>query len=141
MPMTKHDVLCRVRSKLHFCAALALKNDIDLTAEIVKIFGLQESQLQTQSMIETKIETKGVIDQDRLNKRERLVLETIYESAEPVSINEMLDKFKDKKDTRWSKASITSTVKVLRTLDLISYTANDERKVGYVKKQNGIIEP
>ena len=139
MPMTKHEVLCRIRSKLHFCAALALKNDIDLTAEIVKIFGLQESQLQTQSMIETKIETKSIIEGDRLSPRERLVLETIYESTEPVSINEMFEQFKGKRDTRWSKTAITSTVKVLRSLELISYTANEDRKVGYLKKQNGNI--
>ena len=139
MPMTKHEVLCRIRSKLHFCAALALKNDIDLTAEIVKIFGLQESQLQTQSMIETRIETKSIIEGDRLSPRERLVLETIYESTEPVSINEMFEQFKGNRDTRWSKTAITSTVKVLRSLELISYTANEDRKVGYLKKQNGNI--
>lgn len=139
MHMTKHEVLCRIRSKLHFCAALALKNDIDLTAEIVKIFGLQESQLQTQSMIETKIETKSIIERDRLSPREKLVLETIYASTEPVSINEMFDKFKGNSATRWCKGTITSTVKVLRALELISYTANEDRKVGYLKKQNGTI--
>ena len=137
---SQNEAIQKIRQKLYFCAALALRHNLDLSAELFRIFG-SEAPTTPQSMIETKIETKGAIDQDRLNKRERLVLETIYESAEPVSINEMLDKFKDKKDTRWSKASITSTVKVLRTLDLISYTANDERKVGYIKKQNGIIEP
>lgn len=137
---SQNEALLKIRQKLYLCAAIALKHDLDLSAELFRIFG-SEAPATPQSMIETKIETRNIIDQDKLNKRERLVLETIYESAEPVSINEMLDKFKDKKDTRWSKASITSTVKVLRTLDLISYTANDERKVGYVKKQNGIIEP
>ena len=139
-PPSKNEAIQKIRQKLYFCAALALRHNLDLSAELFRIFG-SEAPETPQSMIETKIETRNIIDQDKLNKRERLVLETIYESAEPVSINEMLDKFKDKKDTRWSKASITSTVKVLRTLDLISYTANDERKVGYVKKQNGIIEP
>ena len=136
---SQNEAIQKIRQKLYFCAALALRHNLDLSAELFRIFG-SEAPATPQSMFETKIETRNIIDQDKLNKRERLVLETIYESAEPVSINEMLDKFKDKKDTRWSKASITSTVKVLRTLDLISYTANDERKVGYIKKQNGIID-
>lgn len=137
MPLPKNEVLCRIRSKLHFCAALAFKNDIDLTAEIVKIFGLQE--YPPKNMIETKVETKSIIECDRLSAREKLVLETIYEANEPVSINEMFEQFKGNRDTRCSKTSITSTVKVLRALELISYTANDERKVGYLKKQTGTI--
>ena len=137
MPTPSHEVLRRIRSKLYFAAALAIKNNIDVSAEIIKIFGLQEST--PQSMIETKVETKSIIERDRLSVREKLVLETIYESTEPVSINEMFDKFKGNSATRWSRATISGTVKVLRTLDLISYTANEDRKVGYLKKQNGII--
>lgn len=137
---SQNEAIQKIRQKLYLCAAIALRHDLDLSAELFRIFG-SEAPATPQAMRETKIETRNLIDQGKLNKRERLVLETIYESAEPVSINEMLDKFKGNRDTRCSKASITSTVKVLRTLDLISYTANDERKVGYIKKQNGIIEP
>ena len=134
MPTPSHEVLRRIRSKLHFAAALAIKNNIDVSAEIIKIFGLQEST--PQSMIETPIKSKGIIERDRLSLREKLVLETIYEANEPVSINEMFEQFKGNRDTRWSKTAITSTVKVLRALELISYTANEDRKVGYMKKQN-----
>ena len=136
---SQNEAIQKIRQKLYFCAALALRHNLDLSAELFRIFG-SEAPATPHSMIETKIETNVSIGKFKLEGRDLLVFQTIYTATEPISIDEMLDKFKDKKDTRWSKASITSTVKVLRTLDLISYTANDERKVGYIKKQNGIID-
>ena len=130
MPTPSHEVLRRIRSKLHFAAALAIKNNIDVSAEIIKIFGLQE--LTPQSMIETPIKSKGIIERDRLSLREKLVLETIYEANEPVSINEMLEVFKGNKDTRCSKGTLTTCVKILRTLELIKYTIEGD-KVGYLR--------
>jgi len=119
MPTPSHEVLRRIRSKLHFAAALAIKNNIDVSAEIIKIFGLQEST-----------ESKNIIERDRLSMRDRLVLETIYESIAPVSINEMLEVFKGNSDTRCSKSTITASVKILKALELIKYTVED-MKVGY----------
>lgn len=119
MPTPSHEVLRRIRSKLHFAAALAIKNNIDVSAEIIKIFGLQESA-----------ESKNIIERNRLSMRERLVLETIYESIAPVSINEMLEVFKGNRDTRCSKSTITASVKILKALELIKYTVED-MKVGY----------
>lgn len=132
--------LQRIRQKLYVCAALALKNNLDLSAELFRIFG-SEAPATPQSMIETKIETKGIIDFEKLTSRERLVLETVYESEEPVSIDEMLDIFKDNKDTRCSKTTLTTTVKILKALELISYT-EENGKFGYLRKQiNGTFEP
>lgn len=128
MPTPSHEVLRRIRSKLHFAAALAIKNNIDVSAEIIKIFGLQKTT--PQSMIETKVETKSIIERNRLSMREKLVLETIYESIAPVSINEMLEVFKGNSDTRCSKSTITASVKILKALELIKYTVED-MKVGY----------
>ena len=119
MPTPSHEVLRRIRSKLHFAAALAIKNNIDVSAEIIKIFGLQESA-----------ESKNIIERNRLSMRDRLVLETIYESIAPVSINEMLEVFKGNRDTRCSKSTITVSVKILKALELIKYTVED-MKVGY----------
>jgi hypothetical protein len=119
MPTPSHEVLRRIRSKLHFAAALAIKNNIDVSAEIIKIFGLQESA-----------ESKNIIERNRLSMRDKLVLETIYESIAPVSINEMLEVFKGNRDTRCSKSTITASVKILKALELIKYTVED-MKVGY----------
>ena len=119
MPTPSHEVLRRIRSKLHFAAALAIKNNIDVSAEIIKIFGLQELA-----------ESKNIIERNRLSMRDRLVLETIYESIAPVSINEMLEVFKGNRDTRCSKSTITASVKILKALELIKYTVED-MKVGY----------
>ena len=55
-------------------------------------------------------------------------------------INEMLDKLQDKEDTRCSKATLTTCIKILRTLELIRYTGSESGKNGYLVK-NGIIEP
>ena len=128
------EALLKIRQKLYLCAHLALKNNIDLSGELFRIFGSEAPARPN------KDQDKNIIKAS-LSKREQLVLETIYESKEPVSIEEMLVKFKDKKDTNWSRTAITGTIKVLRTLELISYTANEDKKVGYLKKQNGIIEP
>ena len=119
MPTPSHEVLRRIRSKLHFAAALAIKNNIDVSAEIIKIFGLQELA-----------ESKNIIERNRLSMRDKLVLETIYESIAPVSINEMLEVFKGNRDTRCSKSTITASVKILKALELIKYTVED-MKVGY----------
>ena len=102
MPTPSHEVLRRIRSKLHFAAALAIKNNIDVSAEIIKIFGLQESA-----------ESKNIIERNRLSMRDRLVLE-----------------FKGNRDTRCSKSTITASVKILKALELIKYTVED-MKVGY----------
>lgn len=136
---SQNEALQKIRQKLYLCAAIALRHDLDLSAELFRIFG-SEAPATPQSMIETKIETRNIIDQDKLNKRERLVLETIYESAEPVSIDEMLDKFKGNRDTRCSKTTLTTTVKVLRAMELISYT-EENGKFGYLRKQcNGAFD-
>ena len=119
MPTPSHEVLRRIRSKLHFAAALAIKNNIDVSAEIIKIFGLQELA-----------ESKNIIERNRLSMRDKLVLETIYESIAPVSINEMLEVFNGNRDTRCSKSTITASVKILKALELIKYTVED-MKVGY----------
>ena len=76
------------------------------------------------------LKSKNIIERNRLSMRERLVLETIYESIAPVSINEMLEVFKGNRDTRCSKSTITASVKILKALELIKYTVED-MKVGY----------
>jgi len=131
MPLPRHEVLRLIRSKLHFAAALALKNDIDLTAEIIKIFGYKDTE--SQRMIETPIESKSIIESDRLSPREKLVLETIYGAIKPVSINEMVDQFKGNSVARWSKSSITQSVKVLQRMDLIGQANTEEGIQGYAR--------
>lgn len=133
MPNTpnQNEALQRIRQKLYLCAAIALKHDLDLSAELFRIFG-SEAPATPQSMIETVNEKKAIVSVDRLEPRERLVLETIYESSEPVSIDEMLDKFKDNKDTRCSRVTLTTSVRFLKMLDLITQTCVDD-KTKYAK--------
>lgn len=125
------EALQKIRQKLYFVAALALKNNIDLSGELFRIFGSEAPARPN----------KG---QDKpakasLTKREQAVLKTIPTTGEPITINEMLDKLKNKSDTRCSKGTLTTCVKILRTLELISYTGSESGKNGYLVK-NGIID-
>lgn len=125
------EALQKIRQKLYFVAALALKNNIDLSGELFRIFGSEAPARPN----------KG---QDKpakasLTKREQAVLNTIPTTGEPITINEMLDKLKNKSDTRCSKGTLTTCVKILRTLELISYTGSESGKNGYLVK-NGIID-
>ena len=131
---SQNEAIQKIRQKLYICAALALRHNLDLSAELFRIF-VSEAPATPQSMIETKIETKGAIGKFKLEGRDLLVFETIYTAAEPISIDEMLDKFKGNRDTRCSKTTLTTTVKVLRALELISYT-EENGKFGYLRKQS-----
>jgi len=137
---SQNEAIQKIRQKLYFCAALALRHNLDLSAELFRIFG-SEAPETPQSMRETKIETKGAIGKFKLEGRELLVFETVFAATEPISIDEMLDKFKGNRDTRCSKTTLTTTVKVLRALELITYTEENGR-FGYLRKQiNGTFEP
>ena len=142
MPNTpnQNEALQKIRQKLYFCAALALRHNLDLSAELFRIFG-SEAPATPQSMIETVNEKKPPIALENLKTRERLVYETVFAATEPVTIDEMLDKFKVNRDTRCSKTTLTVTVKVLKALELIRYT-EENGKFGYLRKQsNGTFEP
>ena len=127
------EALQKIRQKLYLAAALALKNNIDLSAELFRIFGSEAPARPNKDQDKTPIKAS-------LTKREQSVLNTIPKSGEPITINEMLDKLQDKEDTRCSKATLTTCIKILRTLELISYTGSESGKNGYLVK-NGIIEP
>ena len=126
------EALLKIRQKLYLCAHLALKNNIDLSGELFRIFGSEAPARPNK-------------DQDKpikrsLTKRQKSVLNIIPTAGEPITINEMLDKLQDKEDTRCSKTTLTNCIKILRTLELISYTGSESGKNGYLVK-NGIIEP
>ena len=127
------EALLKIRQKLYLAAALALKNNIDLSGELFRIFGSEAPARPN------KDQDKNIIKAS-LSKREQSVLNTIPKSGEPITINEMLDKLQDKEDTRCSKATLTTCIKILRTLELIRYTGSESGKNGYLVK-NGIIEP
>ena len=127
------EALLKIRQKLYLSAALALKNNIDLSGELFRIFGSEAPARPNARQDKTPIKAS-------LTKREQSVLNTIPKSGEPITINEMLDKLQDKEDTRCSKATLTTCIKILRTLELISYTGSESGKNGYLVK-NGIIEP
>lgn len=135
---SQNEALQRIRQKLYLCAHLALKNNIDLSGELFRIFGSDAPETPPE-VIEAKAKTWNGINTEELSSREWLIFETVCESVAPVSINEMLVKFKNKKDTNWSRTTITGTVKILQTLNLISYTVGENKKVGYLKKQHGTI--
>ena len=126
------EALQKIRQKLYLAAALALKNNIDLSGELFRIFGSEAPARPT-----TRQDKPAKAS---LTKREQAVLNTIPTTGEPITINEMLDKLKNKSDTRCSKGTLTTCVKILRTLELISYTGSESGKNGYLVK-NGIIEP
>jgi hypothetical protein len=125
------EALQRIRQKLYLCAAIALKHDLDLSGELSRIFGSEAPARPSKGQDKTPIKT--------LSKREQAVLNTIPTTGEPITINEMLDKLKNKSDTRCSKGTLTTCVKILRTLELISYTGSESGKNGYLVK-NGIID-
>jgi len=125
------EALQKIRQKLYLAAALALKNNIDLSGELFRIFGSEAPARPTRQ--EKTIKSS-------LTKRQQSVLNIIPTVGEPISINEMLDKLKNKSDTRCSKGTLTTCVMILRTLELISYTGSESGKNGYLVK-NGIIEP
>lgn len=127
------EALQKIRQKLYLAAALALKNNIDLSGELFRIFGSEAPARPNKDQDKTPIKAS-------LTKREQSVLNTIPKSGEPITINEMLDKLQDKEDTRCSKATLTTCIKILRTLELIRYTGSESGKNGYLVK-NGIIEP
>ena len=126
------EALQKIRQKLYLAAALALKNNIDLSGELFRIFGSEAPARPTTR------QDKNIIKAS-LTKREQAVLNTIPTTGEPITINEMLDKLKNKSDTRCSKGTLTTCVKILRTLELISYTGSESGKNGYLVK-NGIID-
>ena len=126
------EALQKIRQKLYLAAALALKNNIDLSGELFRIFGSEAPARPS------KGQNKPA--KASLTKREQAVLNTIPTTGEPITINEMLDKLKNKSDTRCSKGTLTTCVKILRALELISYTGSESGKNGYLVK-NGIIEP
>lgn len=137
---SQNEAIQKIRQKLYFCAALALRHNLDLSAELFRIFG-SEAPATPQSMIETKIETKGAIGKFKLEGRELLVFETICKSSDPVSVEELLDKFKDNKDTRCSRVTLTNSIKFLKMLDLITQTCVDA-KTKYAKVNSyGTFEP
>ena len=127
------EALLKIRQKLYLAAALALKNNIDLSGELFRIFGSEAPARPSARQDKTPIKAS-------LTKREQSVLNTIPKTGEPITINEMLDKLKNKSDTRCSKGTLTTCIKILRTLELISYTGSESGKNGYLVK-NGIIEP
>ena len=127
------EALLKIRQKLYLCAHLALKNNIDLSGELFRIFGSEAPARPNKDQDKTPIKAS-------LTKREQSVLNTIPTTGEPITINEMLDKLKNKSDTRCSKGTLTTCIKILRTLELISYTGSESGKNGYLVK-NGIIEP
>ena len=127
------EALLKIRQKLYLAAALALKNNIDLSGELFRIFGSEAPARPNKDQDKTPIKAS-------LTKREQSVLNTIPTTGEPITINEMLDKLKNKSDTRCSKGTLTTCIKILRTLELISYTGSESGKNGYLVK-NGIIEP
>jgi hypothetical protein len=124
------EALQKIRQKLYLAAALALKNNIDLSGELFRIFGSEAPARPTTRQNKTPIKS--------LSAREQLILDTIPTTGEPITINELLDKLKNKSDTRCSKGTLTICVKILRTLELISYTGSESGKNGYLVK-NGII--
>lgn len=127
------EALQKIRQKLYLCAHLALKNKIDLSGELFRIFGSEAPGRPA------KDQDKNIIKRS-LTKRQQSVLNIIPTAGEPISINEMLDKLQDKSDTRCSKGTLTTCVMILRTLELISYTGSESGKIGYLVK-NGIIKP
>jgi hypothetical protein len=142
MPISDHDIdldntvkfeiFKRLRSKLHFCAALALKNDIDLTDELNKIFG-EESPLRQIPKHKIAILPAEVINQFSLNPFQTQVLEAIYKSDEPITINEMYVLFRDKEYTSRSPSSITKTVAFLKGMSFIEQANNADGIVGYTR--------
>jgi len=123
--------LQKIRQKLYLCAALALRNNIDLSGELFRIFG---DEAPARSTRQSKTPAKA-----SLTKRQQSILDTIPNIGEPITINEMLAKLKNKSDTRCSKGTLTTCVKILRALELISYTGSESGKSGYLVK-NGIID-
>lgn len=120
------EALQKIRQKLYLAAALALKNNIDLSGELFRIFGSEAPARPNK-------------DQDKpikrsLTKRQKSVLNIIPTAGEPITINEMLDKLKNKSDTRCSKGTLTTCVMILRTLEFISYTGSESGKNGYLVK-------
>lgn len=142
MSSTNHfNVLRKIRASLFHAAALAFKHNINLVKEVRKIVGESDDQ---EAKLEEFADLKDTAIMERssiLTERELMVYRTICQETEPISINEMLDKFKVNKDTRCSKATLTTVIKVLKRLDLISYTVFPNDKSGYIKKQHGITEP
>lgn len=135
------EALRRIRSSLFHAASIALKHQIDIHSEFAKIMDNSIPKEVSQSLVETRAEEiktepplQSLTDsiKEKLLPRERLVYETIHESSEPISIDEMLDKFKDNKDTRCSRPTLTSSVKILRVLGLITQTCVEE-KVKYAR--------
>lgn len=127
------EALQKIRQKLYLCAHLALKNNIDLSGELFRIFGSEALARPNARQDKTPIKAS-------LTKRQNSVLNIIPTAGEPITINEMLDKLKNNSDTRCSKGTLTTCVMILRTLELISYTGSESGKNGYLVK-NGIIEP
>lgn len=123
-----HKALQRIRASLHYAAALALKHDINLDLEVGKIFGDPQPKLVAKDFIES-MDTNKI---GSLLPREKLVYETIYESPNPLGIDEMLEKFAANKRTRCSRPTLTTSVKILRVLGLITQTCIEE-KIKYAK--------
>jgi hypothetical protein len=136
---TQYEILKRIRSKLFFIAALALKNNIDLTDELEKIFG-EESPLRKIPKHKITIIPAEVVKRIPLNPRETNVMELFYMSTEPITMDEIVAKLSFKADTRCSKSSVTTTVKVLQGMRLIGQANNEDGIQGYIKleaKNNG----
>lgn len=139
----KFDIFKRLRSKLHFCAALALRNNIDLTDELNKIFGT-ESPLRQIPKNKIKIVPAEVSKRIPLNLRETQIMELFVMSAEPITMDEIVAKLSYSADTRCSKSSVTTTVKVLQGMRLIGQANNEDGIQGYIQleaKNNGTIIP
>lgn len=133
--INKHEtILRRIRASLHFAAALALKHDINLASEVSKILDDPQPKLVAKKFIEPKIKLNTTIKS--LSQREKMVYETICQESEPVSINELFDKFKVNKEARCSKSTLTIVINVLKKLNLIYYTVIENNKSGYLKKEN-----
>lgn len=120
--------LQRIRASLYFAAALALKHDVDLASEVSRILDDPQPKLVPRNFIESNVTNKI----GSLLPREKLVYETIYESPNPLGIDEMLEKFAANKRTRCSRPTLTSSVKILRVLGLITQTCIEE-KIKYAK--------
>ena len=127
--------LQKIRQKLYLCAALALRNNIDLSGELFRIFG-DEAPLRQIPKHKIKILPAETLVKLPLTERQTLVMETIYEADEPVTINEMFAKFATKADTRCSLSSITTTVKFLRGIDLIGQANTECGKQGYTRPED-----
>ena len=150
MKSNQTEALRRIRSSLFHAASIALKYQIDIHSEFAKIMDNSIPKEVSQSLVETRIEEikteqplQPILDSIKGNllPRERLVYETIHESNEPLSIDEMLDKFKNNEDTRCSRPTLTSSIKILRVLGLITQTCVEE-KVKYARIDfHGTTEP